>query len=517
MILYFKDGTTQWIYRLKSPEFTTATYNLAEGKVITGIEVIDELTQQNISSGSIYLNSIDFYKSSNVIASTMFSILQLDHNIIQLPSSQLLGQFYGRALENVSTVILTSDPPQDLGKALDWVQKGGNLMIMGGLTNGYFSNLLGIKPVPVAQLNVSSVVNTVSAENGDAIKIPSIIVPQINAENANSPLYFTNLDTKQSTPFGFYKKIGNGTIYFVITDPILSTIENLSNSNIHLLESMLNLTMNTFNLQIPSHVSSMGTFPDYNTVDGNIILNGNATIVSNYIDSTEQIPTGTVKITSENINAEFRNSTIESLSAYGEATLLVNDSSELSTISGSPSPSTIILTSNESAECAIILSNKTNVELNIEDSYGENHSITVEDGTVYFNSNKLSLLLENPTVEVTGETLFKSLAVHIAPYTLLAGALNNVNIEGSCAFKMDYVGGGSALISNFVYDGTAKKLVYPSSSQQELEIPWIAIFFSPLNALTIMCLAILFAVNEMRRSGTMSRLRMKRQVKCGRK
>ena len=650
MILHFEDGTTQWIYRLQSPEFTTETSNLAEGKVITGIEVLDELTQQNISSGSIYLNSIEFSKPPNVVASTIFSILQLDYNSLNLPSTQLSSQFYGNTLKNVSTVILTSDPQQDLDKAIDWVQEGGNLMIMGGLTNGYFSNLLGIKPVPVAQLNFSDfeyytqgggvienygasvgddglvlnlttnsswvsyalwgldinttigsvlsfnfktsenalftmilhfedgttqwiyrlqspefttetsnlaegkvitgievldeltqqnissgsiylnsiefskppvALNAVLSENGQEVKIPSITVPQITAENATASLYFTNLDTRQSTPFGFYKKIGNGTVYFVLTDPILSAIENLSDSNIRLLESMLNLTMNASNLQIPSYVSSMGTLPDYNkidgnfnTVNGNVILNGNATIVSNYIDSTEQILAGTVTITSESLNAEFRSSTIESLNVYGEATLLVNDSSELLSLSGF-SPSTIILNSNESAECTIILSNKTNVELNIEDSYGENHSITVADGTVYFNSNKLSLLFENPKVEVTGETLFESLAVHIAPYTLLAGALNNVNIEGYCSFKMDYAGGGSALISNFVYDGTAKELVYPSSSQQESEIPWMAICFSPLNALTIICLTVLFVVNEMRRSSIMSRLRMKRQVKCG--
>ena len=391
---------------------------IAEDESLAGIEILNELPQQSISSGSIYVKSIGFSKS------------------------------------------------------------------------------------PI-------VVNTVLAENGDEIRIPPVTVPQIKAENAIPCLYFKNLYTQQSTAFGFYKKIGNGTVYFVLTDPILSAIENLSDSNIHLLESMFNLMMNAFNLSIPSHVSHMKTFPDYDTVDGNIILNGNATIISNYMGSTEQILTGTVKIKSENISVEFRDSTIKSLRVYGGATLLVNDSSAVLSISGPPSA--VILNSNESAQYAVILSSKTKVELNIEDSIGESHNITVEDGAIYFNSNKLALLLENPMVKVNGDILFESHTIHIAPYTLLAGTLENAYIRGYCAFKIVYSSGGSALIPNFEYKGTAAKI--PCPSKQELEIPWMKVFLSPLNVLTIICLAILFAVSEVRKSGTASLLHVKRQGK----
>jgi len=256
------------------------------------------------------------------------------------------------------------------------------------------------------------------------------------------------------------------------------------------------MIMDAVNLTIPTYIDNLD-LQNYDCIARDVHVEGNMAIKSKYISLAPGrvglTKADSIEIKSENTNVHFQNSVIKSLRLYGSTLILLHDAHVQLAIS--TVPSNIVLSSNHSSEVHMILSNTTKLELSAANSTG-NYDIAVKGGIAKFSSEKFSLLLENPVVEVAGEISFDSPYIHSSPYVLLAGALKNLHIDGYCLFKVRFSDNSVAFISDFTYEGSAKKISLVQEAAQEDSIPWILVLVSPLHALVIVFSLLICFVNK---------------------
>ena len=252
----FEEGLINKYYKDGFLNFYTSIASIAHETDETKIYVIPRLFPPSDNPQCSVLDMSAFVQSSSSQNSSFLSYLMLGLSGVQYapysyPSTGLNP--------NIDSIIMPLDPNiTSIDKYLDWVNNGGNLVVLASDQLGSFSTFLG--------LNVTGIGEANSIRNANiAISTPNIQFPLISSKDPNVTIqaYYAQ-DQHLKSPFLSERNLGNGTIKYLYLAPLFSHLLSSGNGSIDTLAQITPTIINMLGFQ--ADISSTNTnrnLPNY--------------------------------------------------------------------------------------------------------------------------------------------------------------------------------------------------------------------------------------------------------------
>ena len=391
------------------------------------------------------------------------------------------GLIYG-ATWSLEPSLLESMYYVEFSSILDWVEDGGVLVVLGD--KGEVYNLLGLELGDYVEANEISVGTQVHLLD----EIPPFRTLIHDKENAEILNYYS-FNGLEVSPFTLQKKIGNGKLIYVYTDPLNSMItaqqnQQFSASQVALIlkDSLENAnlslsTSSTTSARFPLEKRWIGRYTAYGEND--FAAEGNITISSTLSGSyllQNPLTADEVLINSIQKRTALQNATINRLNVIGEAKLeIISSSLEADSKQTFPIPSYIPLQF-ENCTLKIKPMNNSKLEIQIGDE-----SFSIHNGELVAKLDSALFLVKQPQIIVSGHITFDKISL---PFTEGAWT-SNVKLVGNITFNIDY-NDEKYFFSDEIKG--AYSTVTLSRYPKEFDLPWKEIVTSPFHLLILACL-----------------------------
>jgi len=300
---YYKDGFLN---------FYTSIASIAHETSETKIYSVPTLFPPSEDPECLVIDMSAFIRSSYSQNSSFLSYLTLALSGVQYApcsySSVGLSQ-------NIETIIVPLDPNSaSIDGYLEWVNNGGNLIVIGSDQLGSFSTFLNFQITGIGEINSIRSVNT-------SISTPNIQLPLVSSDDPNVTIQaYYSQDKQLKSSFLAESHIGNGTIKYLFLAPLFSYLLSNGNGSVHILSQIAPSIINMLGFK----VDISRTNPNRNTP--NYVLerptySGNITCITNHL--TFNAPTVTLK-QSNSIEQSFKDASVD---ITGSITIAIGDSS----------------------------------------------------------------------------------------------------------------------------------------------------------------------------------------------
>jgi hypothetical protein len=148
---------------------------------------------------------------------------------------------------------------------LDWVNNGGNIVVLASDQLGSFSTFLGLNVTGIGEVNSIRNANT-------AISIPDIQFPLVSSKDSNVTIqaYYAQ-DQQLKSPFFAQRNLGHGTIKYLYLAPLFShllssgngsadTLAQIASTIVNLLGFKANSSSTNTNCNLPNYVLEKPTY-----------------------------------------------------------------------------------------------------------------------------------------------------------------------------------------------------------------------------------------------------------------
>jgi hypothetical protein len=347
-----------------------------------------------------------------------YSVLYVDDEIVRSLDPYI---------SNYSQIMLTSDPKSPPSDLINWVSKGGNLVVFNTYGTGFCAQLLNI---------------TLSLAN---------------------PLYL--------------KEFGSGKILYVNIYSLLksNTVQEIFQSNLLKdIKRIIKMPNNDFEWQVQPDSTP-------NQAYGSITVRGNISISSDLlvIEGNIQLEQALNHSFEQNLNE--RNLT--KITVFGRSTLTIYNE----TLTIHPSESYLYIEPKNNVVNGNIFIEDSKSVLIINDTIGGSNIIK-DRQEIKFQGTKILVLERLPKINATGEIFFKSLCVYVAPYVPLSGiVLEEAKVQGNVEFNTKSISAPLILFSKFILNG---EIQGPYTEKHQILLPWTNIITSPEHIACIMLIAL---------------------------
>jgi hypothetical protein len=388
-------------------------------------------------------------------------------------------------LAGSSTVILTDDVENasDAQKYADWVQNGGNLIILGE-NEGYYSNLMEIRAKTQMAFQ-----DYVSADgllcNEDSVPLGfkfNITAPKESlGENVQAVSWYT-LDNQKVAPFMYTKDIGEGRLTYVDFTFLSKVIPNLSHFSRVLLESLDPSLLN-----YTKQDAEMKLFPI--EIDGDQSLNGTVGINSDTmafwgskVTYSPELSNGTKLFTSADSLA-FNSPYNLALSLNGSVTIQPYHDEYVKILIPSGTTFTVTFYNQESGTLTCISDSEQMEWYNVTKSTISSNSL-------------VTAIVRSPNITVTGVSRFQGAFFDIPYNDVVGSGLGALTLQGKMTYNILISDGTSArtfgdqsiLVGSYKYD-------YPTILQIELPSNFLTIEQNLLLLIIIILILAAFIVS----------------------
>lgn len=374
---------------------------------------------------------------------------------------------------------------------LDWVNKGGTLVVFGDQPGAIFE-MLGLRlgeTVKTDELSVGGKTYLIGKE----INPRTLIVEN---ESTVKNIGYYSLKGSKTSPFVLQKSFGNGKILYFYLDPIFTLLESQKNelSEIQSLASILSDTFLYANISLPKG-GSFARFPiekrwtnRYGIFGENSFMaegkiSVNSSLMGSYILQYPEIARK-VSIESPQLNETLKNVTIGRINVVGKAELkiLSNKMSLFKQTIGVPSYIPL-----QFDECTVEIRAVGNSQLEIA---LDNQSYLITGGDVSINFDLGFFLIKNPWFDIDGSIKFDNICLPSVTNTIWS---QNVKLTGEITFHIDYSDGTYFFSSKL--QGLYSTEIFSTLLEITNKIPWADIFLSPLNLLIIFMILVIALID----------------------
>ena len=386
-------------------------------------------------------------------------------------------------LNHSSTIMLASDPRFDANSLLQYASDGIQIIVFGSDNSnaGFFFNYLELASRDYCTVNEIYL--------STPIKLPRIEVAQVSSNSNVSCTAYYGLDGNAITPFIFAKKIGLGSVNYIILPSSVDSIDKPITKFIDLIGDVLNQTCTTSKAEYT--VNSLGS---YNTLEGTINMSGTLEVETERLLTTQPASASDVTLRAAKSSLiNLSNISLNRLNVYGSSKLIVNNTA-LKIAANSVSSYLTVSSPNLVQSFYIELSENAVATLSITNSSGT-YSFSIRGGSLLLCVTPLNLLVCNPSLRILGNVLFESARVEYSnPYVPIAGVVrNNLSISGKISFTAPFSIDNLILLTNFSYDGVASNSKQSPAQYAKLDIQWVGLLLSP-TSLALYLLVFVFIV-----------------------
>lgn len=285
---------------LTDKTFTTLSYPLPEGQIITRAELIVETTNNAPpkTTASAQVDSVEISQSafseSDVLPTLFASLLHSNYTPLYIDDTLLANMAV--YIKSYSRILLPSDPLVPVQSLLDWVSAGNTLIVFNTEGNGFFANLFGINnSSPLLSINnfnsgkvlyVNSL-PTVTAGNASAILQPEFLKEAGKLLALNGSISTINVLPVYNSAYGGLQFTGD--LKIDTSALVLQGALNLTNSPLSINESTklqvygkINLALKNVTCSISPSESYLLIKPENYPIEGEIVIDNpeNASIIS---------------------------------------------------------------------------------------------------------------------------------------------------------------------------------------------------------------------------------------------
>ncbi len=378
-------------------------------------------------------------------------------------------------IKNSKTIIFSEDPEFDVTALLSMDK---DILIFSGNDSGFFHNILNLTSNRNQYCNGLGKPYEITFEQ---TKVPEVL------SSDNNVICTSNyeLNGRPVAPLTLFRREGLGSITYVSLSNSF-TIEPYTLKC--LIESILTKTPVLSDLL--ENVPSVTKHPlgSYNTIEGESVLQGDITVVSDNMFLIDPIATSRIEILYKGSLVIFENVTIDKIEFYGPVTFKIENALMNMTANGSDYSE---MACNTKDGFYSFLSN--GVSLTLTNSSGT-YTLHSKEAKVDFNTDSFVRLLSRySSFNIKGVTQFSSARIQYSnPYIPLGGKVReNLIIQGEVSFSIKYSDRNWMLLDNFAYSGGLNSYMPPRNT---LELNWVNMFVSP-NALiiyTVVTLSLVF-------------------------
>ena len=440
---------------------------------------------QSSSESNIGYVAPPVYDNSSLLSYILLSSQNISYQIVNddffNKSMLFLPHDIHEKTSGYSGKTVDSQNPQAM---LNWVNKGGDLVIFGG--RGIFFDSIGITADidNYSKINSVSIGSTERRLNGifdvnswsfDANKIKVISYYQFNGVNV--------------CPFAVEKDVGNGSIIYFNVDPLyLADNQSYNNLLITDLFSIIDGSLNNLGLNlVPINAESvpisdrwLSKYTSY--AQNSFSAVGNIDIIST-ISGAYLLPNATI-VNSLKFNQlqiqNFSNIMLYNITAEGQASLEIHSNYLISSSSEMQIPNYFPF---QLENCFTDIKSLNGGSLRINTDKG-----TFEVFEASFNSNATTFIVNRPLISVNGTVYFDriSLPANGSPW------VNNVDLEGQTKFQIGY---GDA---NYIFLDSYSYPAWKPSTPEIAVIPLKDILLSPFNITFLILLGVIYLASRKR-------------------
>lgn len=300
---YYKDGFLN---------FYTSIASIAHKTNETKIYSIPTLYPPSENPECLVLDMSAFTQSSTSQNSSFLSYLTLALSGVQYAPCS----YPPTAINpNIKTIVMPLDPNiTSIDKYSDWVNNGGNLVILASDQLGSFSTFLGLNVTGIGEVNSIRNSNT-------TISTPNLQFPLISSKDPNVTIqaYYAQ-DQQMKSSFFAERNLGNGTIKYLFLAPLFSYLLENGNGSADILAQITPKIINMlgFTVNVPN-TNTNYNFPNY--VLEKPTYSGNLTCTTNHL--TFSAPEITLK-QSNSMEQHFKEASVDIM---GSVKFAINNSS----------------------------------------------------------------------------------------------------------------------------------------------------------------------------------------------
>ena len=285
---------------LTDKTFTTLSYPLPEGQIITRAELIVETTNNAPpqTTASVQVDSVEIsqptFSESDVLPTLFASLLHSNYTPLYIDDTLLANMAV--YIKSYSRILLPSDPSFPIQDLLDWVSAGNTLIVFNTEGNGFFANLFGVNSssplLSINNFNLGQVlyVNslpTVTTGNGSAILQPEFLEEAARLLALNGSISTINVLPVYNSAYGDMQFTGE--LKIDTSALVLQGALNLTNSPLSINKSTklqvygkINLTLENATFSISPSESYLLIKPENYSIEGEVIINNpeNTSIIS---------------------------------------------------------------------------------------------------------------------------------------------------------------------------------------------------------------------------------------------
>ncbi|MCJ7633225.1 hypothetical protein MUP77_12640, partial [Candidatus Bathyarchaeota archaeon] len=339
--------------------------------------------------------------------------------------------------------------------------------------------------------------------------LPQDLIPWVVANRSLTILNFRGFGSfskllelnQSSSELIHVKKIGSGTVVYVN----VYSLENSGRLEQIYRTDFLDLVKRASGARyLPNESRKVGvTLPYYNSTSGSKYVKGSLSISTDFLDIE-----GSIDCTDLNVSPDK----MTKIQVFGRSVLSLDNN----TFTILPFESlTEIRCEGQQLSGNLLVENESVVTVN-----GAPHifGIYKTQESIKLRGKEFSIKARLPTINSTGEVIFDSLYVHIAPYTPLADTrMEKERHNGSVSFNSMFISSSVILFSRFWTNGSISPFFV---SAKGISIPWVATLFSPYNLILTVTVSLLFlqyitTKNRLIWAGLLRKVRYMR-VKVGR-
>ena len=386
------------------------------------------------------------------------------------------------SLNHSSNIMLASDPNFDANSLLQYATDGNQIIVFGkdNDTDGFFFNYLELSTngnCTVDQINLST-----------HFILPAIKVAKVSSNSNISCTAYYGFGEQEITPFIFTKKIGLGSVNYVIMPSSLGSIgESIPEFAIFFGE-LLN------QIFVPSNAESVtvNALGSYNTLEGSIDVSGTLQVETECLLIAQPVYASKVNLCAADSFVNLSNVTLNSLNVHGASRLILNNS-ELKIGANSVSSYLKVSSSGAIQSFYLELSKNAFASLIVTNTSGT-FNFTMIGGSIRLDISQLDLLIHSPSLMIQGDVLFDSARIqYINPYIPLAGVVrDDLVISGKIDFTVPFSIENTMLLTNFTYDGVASGSKQSPSQIAPFDIQWVGLLLSPTSFVLYLMLFIFF-------------------------
>lgn len=318
--LTLRNASNQLFYKghLTDKGFTTKSYPLANGQIISRIEIIIETTGKAppLTSAIAQIDYIEISQSSfskdDVFPSLFASLLHSKYSVLQVDN--ILIENLGPYISCYTHIMLHSDPPIPVESLFNWVSAGHTLIVFNTHGNGYVANLLGINSssplLSIKDFGLGKVLYVNSFPATEVGKESELLLPEF-LEKVKGALALDEY-AHEVTVLPVYNSTSgsiqiNGDLNIITDSLILEGSVNLTNTSLPVNESAeikiygkVNLTIKNASLVLFPSESHMSIKPESYPIEGEVLVNDSEALIiadTNVIYNSDMPPSFKFKTT----------------------------------------------------------------------------------------------------------------------------------------------------------------------------------------------------------------------------